>query len=338
MRPTMKAIAAEAGCSVMTVSLALRDHPKISETTRARVREVAARLGYRPNPMVSTLMTHIRSSRPTQYQANLAFLISRRAFAQRWVHEDIYAGVQRRADALGFLVDIFWLDEYGEYPGRLEKVLRSRNIQGVIIGPLWASGGMEHFGWEEWCPAAIGYSLLSPRITRVSHHQFQGMELMLETLREKGYQRIGLVMDKWVDDKVGHAFTSCVAGFQLRLPPEDRVPLLYWEGAWDDELLSAWMTNHHPEVVIGHDGLLDHLGKLGYRVPEDVAFAHINLPTDFSKLVLSGINQNWQLVGEAVVDSVVAQIHRNERGIPEVPKTILVDGFWVEGETTPKRA
>jgi hypothetical protein len=31
----------------------------------------------------------------------------------------------------------------------------------------------------------------------------------------------------------------------------------------------------------------------------------------------------------------VAQIYRNERGIPESPKTIMLEGFWVEGTTAP---
>lgn len=335
MRPTMKAIAAEAGCSVMTVSLALRDHPKISEATRTRIREVATRLGYRPNPMVATLMTHIRSSRPTQYQANLAFVTWHKVFSQGWIHNDIYQGVLKRSEALGFLVDTFCLEDYQEHRGRLEKVLRSRNIQGVIISPMPETGSLEDLGWEEWSSAAIGYSLLNPRITRVSNHQFQGVTLMLETLRAKGYRRIGMAMDKFVDDKVNHAFTSCVAGYQLRLPEADRVPVLYWDHDWDDEVLRRWIETYRPQTVIGHDGLVDHLRKLGLRIPQDISFAHINLPSEVKGFALSGLNQNWELVGEAVVDSVVAQIHRNERGIPEVPKTILVDGTWVEGATTP---
>ena len=43
----MKLIAAKAGLSGAAVSLALRDHPSIPPTTRARVKRLAERLGYR---------------------------------------------------------------------------------------------------------------------------------------------------------------------------------------------------------------------------------------------------------------------------------------------------
>lgn len=48
-RPTLKTIAAATGLAVATVSRALKDAPDIGEDTKRRVRETAARLGYRPN-------------------------------------------------------------------------------------------------------------------------------------------------------------------------------------------------------------------------------------------------------------------------------------------------
>jgi len=48
-RPTLKTIAQATGLAVATVSRALHDAPDIGERTKARVREVAQELGYRPN-------------------------------------------------------------------------------------------------------------------------------------------------------------------------------------------------------------------------------------------------------------------------------------------------
>jgi LacI family transcriptional regulator len=48
-RPTLKTIAALTGLAVTTVSRALKDAPDIGEDTKRRVRDAAARLGYRPN-------------------------------------------------------------------------------------------------------------------------------------------------------------------------------------------------------------------------------------------------------------------------------------------------
>jgi LacI family transcriptional regulator len=48
-RPTLKTIARETGLAIATVSRALKDAPDIGEETKRRVREAAARVGYRPN-------------------------------------------------------------------------------------------------------------------------------------------------------------------------------------------------------------------------------------------------------------------------------------------------
>lgn len=332
----MRTIAHEAGCSVMTVSLALRNHQRISAATREHVREVATRLGYRPNPMVSALMTHIGSARPVHYQSNLAFLAFRKSWRQHWISGELFSGVRERAEALGFLIDEFWLDSPDSSPDRLEKVLRSRNIQGVVLAPLPESGSLDTLHWNDLSSVAIGNSLVTPRLHRATHHQYHGMELVIETLRRKGYRKIGLALDKSVDAKVDRTWSSCVAGYQLRWPAKEWVPVLLGDLA--PKRIHAWVTRHKPDVVVGIDGALDGLQKSGFLIPRDLAFAHLSLPsTPFSKLNLSGLNQNWRLAAAAAVDSVVAQIYRNERGIPAEPKTIMVEGFWVEGISAPER-
>ena len=59
----MKHVAAAAGVSVMTVSLALRRVPSIPAETRERVLAVAEKLGYRRNPLVAALMADLRGRR-----------------------------------------------------------------------------------------------------------------------------------------------------------------------------------------------------------------------------------------------------------------------------------
>lgn len=333
MGPTMKEIASEAGCSVMTVSLALRDNPRISAKTRERIHKLAQSMGYRPNPMVATLMARISSGRSIQYQANLAFLTSREVWNQRWISTGVFEGLRQRAGSLGFLVDTFWTEDFIGHPGRIEKVLRSRNIQGVIVAPLPESGNLDQFEWSEWSASSIGNSLLHPRLHRISHHQFHGMALIHEKLREKGYARIGLAMDRLVDDKVDHNWSSCAAGIHLRLSPKQRVPVFL--NPLEPDALARWLKKYQPDAVIGHDGLLENIQKLGIRIPEDLAFAHVSMPSAFSRLKLSGLNQNWKVVGAAAADTVVAQIHRNERGVPSHPKTVMIEGSWIEGETAP---
>ncbi|NBT49756.1 MAG: LacI family DNA-binding transcriptional regulator, partial [Actinobacteria bacterium] len=74
--PTLETIAKKCRVSKVTVSLALRNSPRISSSMRARVAQVAAELGYTPNPMVSALMTSLRSTRKTKFVCNLGFITS----------------------------------------------------------------------------------------------------------------------------------------------------------------------------------------------------------------------------------------------------------------------
>jgi len=54
---TLKDISAELGLSVATVSRALNGFPEVSARTRARVQDVAERLGYKPNRIAQRLVT-----------------------------------------------------------------------------------------------------------------------------------------------------------------------------------------------------------------------------------------------------------------------------------------
>ncbi|XHR30625.1 MAG: LacI family DNA-binding transcriptional regulator [Chthoniobacteraceae bacterium] len=332
----MKSIAEKAKVSVMTVSLALRNHSRISESTKKKVLATAEELGYRPNPMVSNLMVHIRSSRPVPYQANLAYVtafISENDWKNHSVAVRAYRGMNRRASDVGYLIDHFWLREPGMDPQRFRKVLRSRNIQGVILAPLPEAGRLDHMDWSEWSAVALGNSLLSPLLHRVTHHQYHGMSLVLHKLEEKGYRRIGFVTNEFVDNKVDRAFSSCMAGYQLRLPAKHRVPI-YFQKVDSSIPFGAWMEKYKPDVVIGHDDLVYRLKDLGLSIPRDVAVAHLGVPSACEPS-LSGLNQNWELAGAAAVDALVAQIYRNERGVPEHPQTIMHEGYWVEGSSTP---
>jgi LacI family transcriptional regulator len=43
---------------------------------------------------------------------------------------------------------------------------------------------------------------------------------------------------------------------------------------------------------------------------------------------LPGIDMREDLVAASAVDLVIAQLHRNERGVPTHPTTLLLEGEW----------
>lgn len=44
----------------------------------------------------------------------------------------------------------------------------------------------------------------------------------------------------------------------------------------------------------------------------------------------AGLHQSYEIIAGHAVDLVVAQLQRNERGLPEAPRALLFPGSWVE--------
>jgi hypothetical protein len=89
-------------------------------------------------------------------------------------------------------------------------------------------------------------------------------------------------------------------------------------------------------VVISHEEVvLDWLKRLGAHVPGAAGFALLNCPDQSGKF--AGIYQNGPAIGSVAVDFLIGMIQRNERGVPVLPHSILVEGTWVEGRTVRSR-
>lgn len=150
----MQEIAERAGVGRTTVSLSLRNHPKISEPTRLQIQKLAKEMGYRPNPLVAAHMAHIRALHPKSTSQCLAFLCNRSmaeiqtdAKTPVWKY---FQGARDRAAELGFRLELFNLNAPEMTERRLSQILLARGIDGVIIGPLTEGGGLvdKEFDWR----------------------------------------------------------------------------------------------------------------------------------------------------------------------------------------------
>jgi LacI family transcriptional regulator len=334
----LRDIARAAGVHFTTVSLALRNHPRLPRPTCERVQRLAREMGYVPDPMLASLATYRKGLRPVEYQATLAWVT---AFPERdrWGQIDIfreqYTGATRRAEELGYKLDHFWLAEPGMTPARATQILRTRNITGLVIAPLPRAGGVVALDWEHFSSVAIGYSLASPALHLVCAHQYRCIRLALHELAARGYRRVGLVVLRASNDRVDHNWLAGYLVEQFDLPEAEQLrPLLL--PAWDPEAFVRWLRREKPDAIISKlPETLPTLRSLGIAVPGEIGLAYLSdtHPGDEH----SGVDENPRQVGAAAVDFVVAQIHRNERGVPALPRRLLIDGVWVEGATVRPR-
>jgi LacI family transcriptional regulator len=218
-------IAREAGVSRMTVSRVLRNAGYVAADTRARVLAAAEKLRYRPNPMVSALMTQIHQGKLSRRDDVIAYLtdsVVRGTWRKNKTYCEFFEGATARAFQRGYRLEEFWLGEYGFSSARLSRVLYARGIRGVIVGPLRSPHAHLNLKWNNFSAAAIGYSLLRPPLDRVTNDQYDSTLGALRELRRLGYRRIGLALEGPTAARVHYRWLSAFLLHQWRYGPADR--------------------------------------------------------------------------------------------------------------------
>jgi LacI family transcriptional regulator len=334
-RITMAAVAARAGVSQMTVSRSFRNDPSIPDATRKRIKEIAKKLGYTPDPAISQLMARLRSSRVSS--AEPVAWITTHPTPEGWRSNPasvaFFDGASARARQLGYRLEEFWLDAPNMNARRLSGILRARGIRGVLVAPLYESGHPLELDWNQFAAATCGgYSLRSPQMHRACSHHFHAMKIAWDTLTELGYHRIGLALSSDLDHRVGGLWLASLLLEQRRASPDRRVPPLVTD-RWNSEVLMRWFRRHKPDVIISFKTAYDWLLAGGVRVPDECGFALL----DIEHPKFAGVDEQRRDVGAAAFDIIVEQFISNQVGTPEKPKIVLTECAWVNGPTAPPK-
>lgn len=332
-RPTVRAVAAACGVSAMTVSLALRNNPRIPAKTRARVQRVASRLGYRPDPQVAKLMHHLRVRRKPGYQATIAALTSVPAGRETPYLRDIMASAARRADELGYGFSVFRCADSAVPDPAMQRVLRSRGVEGVALLPLATPRSVAKLiDWSDIGVVATTYGVLAPEFHRVVPHQFGNALGICEQLARLGYRRIGLVLPAEHDLRVHHGFSAAVAWQNLIGGTEFVRPCIHPGALPTRQELARWFKREQPDVIIaeGDDACRSISRQLGCPVPGPVGFVSANKS---GQSMFAGIEEQPAEIGATAIEQLAAMIQRGEKGVPAVPKVMMIDGRWVEGRS-----
>lgn len=331
-RITIRDIAARAGVHFSSVSLALRNSPKIRTALREKIQAVARELGYVPDPVLNALNVYRQSRRPARFQSTIAWInnwpvkdeLRRiRSFA------DYFHGATERARQLGYRIEDFWMHAPGMTPAAATSILRARGVRGLLVAPQPFAHTRLDLDFSEFSALAFGYSLQPARLHVVTNHQFQSVVLAAHELQSLSYRRIGLCVKEDWDEKVNNHYLGGLLFAQHRMPARHRVPPLLSRES-DRESFVAWFERHRPDAVIAIDrAVRSWVESLGLQVPHDVGVANLNAsPGD---PWLAGVYQNDRLIGATAVDVLAGMISRNERGVPATPIRTLVEGVWQGG-------
>lgn len=335
---TMKSIAAQAGVTQATVSMSLANNPRIPAATRERIQAIARKLGYHPNPYVSTLMRIRRQGKPLKDKPALALVCAQRT-ADGWRNHpsatirQMRDGALERATMRGYRAQEFWLHRDGMSNERFSEMLHARGIQGLLVSPLADGDPVPALRWDYFAAVSLSVPLPALTITTVCNdHYFSSVQAMRECHR-RGYRRPGVILRHIHQSRFQGRWQ---AGFHIagQLFPGLKLaePLLLND--FDDPRpVLRWLKREKPDVVLSPSAhaLQPALEAAGWNVPGDLGLVSLAVPQ--SGDAVSGIWQNGSMIGALAVDTLTSMVERNERGLPEQATTLMIEGQWNEGKT-----
>lgn len=330
----MRHVARAANVSVSTVSKALRNDPSISKDRRDAIQKTAEKMAYRPHPMVAALMSRMHQLRRRTDPCNIAWI-------DLWPREKkkgellsnalLFSGAAARAGELGYGLEIHYAGRDRIPPETLCRLLVARSQWGLIIPPAPEPGMRFPIPLKGLAGVNIGTSLQEPVMHRVSPNHFQGCVLAWNELKARGYRRIGIALSPEMNKRVAGKWLGAFLACQESLPRRERTEP-HVASPHDQAALTRWWRREKPDSVL-----------LSEKFPWETALVSSGGAPDRPAIAgllhhavpgtIGGIDCRPEALGRTAVDMVVAQIHRNERGSPAIPQTILIDALWTPNPT-----
>jgi LacI family transcriptional regulator len=329
-RITLKDIASKAGVTVACVSLALRDSSQIAAATKARIRDLADKLGYRPDPALAALAAYRSRVQPDHFRSVMACIIdgkSQDSLKTTW------PSMAKRARELGYEVQKFVLSDPSEEWEPLLRVLRSRGIRGVFLAPrIRYDEAFPEAATDAFCFVTIGYSVRLDGIHRVSTNQYLDMLRHVGELKKMGYQRPGLWVPASADGRVNHQFS---AGYLAAFLPEGETPApILHDDTPSERTLRAWARDHKIDVVIGLPQHLPVLRAAGFSIPRNLGFSTYNWHGGKEVKGMSGMDYRPAQLAANAVDVLHAALLNNRNGLSNDAPLTVFNARLVVGNTT----
>ena len=318
----LKDIAEKTGFSTNTVSLALRDSPRIPETTRELIRKTAAELNYLPNAIAKSLV-----SRETRTIGLVLTDLNNPVLTR------VAQAIEAELAARGYGTLFASSNKTLEDEKRVIAMFRSRQVDGMLIYPANHSE-LEHIRPLRMAnyPIVLLAGTGDSGIDTVSINEESGARKAVRHLIARGHKRIGLIDSGAArgngEKRQGYMAALAEAGIKL-----NEKLIVDPQGYGAHEGLAAMnrlMTQSpRPTAVFAVTDSLAfgalrwcQLNKL--RVPENVAIVGFdNIPlTEFAATPLTTVNYAVEGLTHHAVDRLMVLIKAGDR-LPPAESTSI---------------
>ncbi len=313
---SMRDIAEKLGISKGTVSLALNDSRKISESTKTKVRALVEKLGYRRNALVSNVMSGLKISKNERFFESIV-LVNANKFEDAPNKYPIFSkyinGIKSEANELGYAVYEVWLHDKRLTLPKLQRVLNSRGIRGgIIVGHIDDKILPEKFSpiWKNFKFVSAGLKTFNPILDFISVDKFLIAHYATKRIIERGYKRPALILSKRIDELVEGRFVGGFLRAQLDLPEVDRIPpfLDTDKAEKNPKIFYDWLSHINPDVIFSiSNSTSEWLSRYITAIPENIPVIHFERKVKKDEWV--GIDQNYEMVGRIAVRRLFAALN-----------------------------
>lgn len=270
-RTSLKDLARELGVSIATVSRALRSSPEIGKEMQQRVKELAKKLNYRPNPFAQSL----RKEAPKMIGVVMPNLVTH-------YYAAVLDGIEDEARKAGYSVISANSHERVEDEAMAVDNFIGLHVEGIIACLAQTTRDYHHF--EEIAEMGIplvffGRTCLTERFSSVTANGDEAAYMATQHLIETGSRKIAFVggpnhLDMVVRRKHGYleALRDNKIAIDRNLVVCDKID--YQTALSNTEQLLD--SDHRPDAILAFNDIITFaaftaIKNCGLRIPQDVA-------------------------------------------------------------------
>lgn len=352
-RITIKDIAKETGVHYSTVSLALRNDPRVKEEKRVRIQAAAKRLGYRMDPLVSRLMEIRRGAKVSDFQGCLSLLLQGSSLERvEHIYRPQIKGIHEQATRRGYKIEKFFLSTKEKSLHRYCNILRARNITGLLIladhRRTMHNALLPDMDYSPYSTVIVGHTNGLCGLENVDCDYYETMKSALSFLQKTGARRIGFVATKKVLHFTNYRYVGAYHEEIRRQKGMKALAVLEFEDFLSGNLkanrqhqslspFKSWLQKEKPDVVLCTISTLRFMisafKEFKLKVGKDIGLACLNINPDFTKKGITGMHFQHEEVGIEAVNRVLDLMKNHRTGYPDIPKRLLLEGKWVFGNS-----
>ena len=326
MKVTLKQIAARAGVSINTVSLALRNMPSVNHNTREQIFRIAEELGY------------FEQKGRAETAQNLCLISTGAHLKDSYFYMSFHQLILGLAYERGYNMMVFDNEYFNSDTERLRRHLKSNSIGGILILGDMEEQAASHIVQCGLPVVAIGSRYHDLRVCTFIEDNFQAAYQAVSHLYTRGFRRIGFIGDPLYSTAFMEryqSFLSALRIFNLASDPDTQLTAFTPDHDHYDHLCKAIAACPQlPEAFFcANDSLgiaaVKALYGQGLSIPEDISIIGVdNNPMGKMAIPsLTSVDVRCALQAELSVNKLISFVQgENYEPLRFVVPTVLVQG------------